>query len=91
MAEMRSSADSGTRPDARPLRVLVTAGAAGIGRAFADRFAAADMLREDLGKVSLRRMIGARDIANRTWFLCSDQGGNISCQAPSVCGNVETL
>jgi NAD(P)-dependent dehydrogenase (short-subunit alcohol dehydrogenase family) len=50
-----------------------------------------EMLRDYLGKVSLRRMVSAADIANMAWFLCSDQGRNISGQALSVCGNVETL
>jgi NAD(P)-dependent dehydrogenase (short-subunit alcohol dehydrogenase family) len=50
-----------------------------------------EMLQEYLGKVSLRRMVTATDIANMAWFLCSDQGANISGQALSVCGNVETL
>jgi NAD(P)-dependent dehydrogenase (short-subunit alcohol dehydrogenase family) len=44
-----------------------------------------------LSKVSLRRMVSARDIADMALYLCSPMGRNISGQAFSVCGNVETL
>lgn len=44
-----------------------------------------------LAKVSLRRMVQAADIANMALFLATDAGRNISGQALSVCGNVETL
>ena len=44
-----------------------------------------------LSKVSLRRMVSAQDIANMALFLATDAGRNISGQALSVCGNVETL
>lgn len=50
-----------------------------------------EMERQYLGKVSLRRMVTAQDIANMALFLCSAAGANISGQALSVCGNVETL
>jgi NAD(P)-dependent dehydrogenase (short-subunit alcohol dehydrogenase family) len=44
-----------------------------------------------LSKVSLRRMVSAQDIANMALFLATDAGRNISGQALSVCGNVESL
>ena len=50
-----------------------------------------DAKRNMLDKVSLRRMVSARDIADMALFLCSPMGRNISGQALSVCGNVETL
>ncbi|MFQ5775546.1 MAG: SDR family oxidoreductase [Kiloniellaceae bacterium] len=51
----------------------------------------AEMERDYLNKVSLRRMVTAQDIANMALYLCSPLGRNISGQALSVCGNVETL
>ena len=50
-----------------------------------------DMREEYLGKISLRRMVTMEDVATMAVFLCSPAGGNISGQALSVCGNVETL
>jgi len=50
-----------------------------------------EMQEEILGKVSLRRMVSAADIANTALFLCSAAGRNISGQSLSVCGNVETI
>lgn len=50
-----------------------------------------EMEKEYLNKVSLRRMVSAQDVANMALFLCSPAGRNISGQALSVCGNVETL
>ncbi len=47
--------------------------------------------RNMLGHVSLRRKVSAQDIANMALFLCSPLGRNISGQALSVCGNVETI
>jgi len=44
-----------------------------------------------LSKVSLRRMVSPTDIANMALFLATDAGRNISGQALSVCGNVESL
>ena len=44
-----------------------------------------------LSKVSLRRMVSPLDIANMALFLATDAGRNISGQALSVCGNVESL
>lgn len=49
------------------------------------------MRQQYLDKVSLRRMVSAQDIANMALFLCTPAGANISGQALSVCGNVETL
>lgn len=51
----------------------------------------AEVERDNLSKVSLRRMVSPYDIANMALFLCSPAGQNISGQALSVCGNVETL
>lgn len=67
-----------------------------IERVIADRAAAVgisieEMRRQLLDKVSLRRMVSAQDVANMVLFLCSPAGRNISGQALSVCGNVETL
>ncbi len=50
-----------------------------------------EMRDEYLGKISLRRMVSMQDVADMALFLCSPAGGNISGQALSVCGNVETL
>ena len=44
-----------------------------------------------VSKVSLRRTVSPLDIANMALFLATDAGKNISGQALSVCGNVETL
>ena len=44
-----------------------------------------------MGKISLRRMVTMDDVASMALFLCAPAGGNISGQALSVCGNVETL
>lgn len=67
-----------------------------IERVIADRAKAVgvtiDEMREEyVGKVSLRRMVSPQDIANMALFLASPAGRNISGQALSVCGNVETL
>lgn len=50
-----------------------------------------EMERDLLSKISLRRMVHAEDVASTVLFLCSPGGANISGQAISVCGNVETL
>ncbi|MGB7757932.1 MAG: SDR family oxidoreductase [Salinisphaera sp.] len=50
-----------------------------------------EMEAEYLEKISLRRMVGPEDVAHMVVFLCSEAGRNISGQALSVCGNVETL
>jgi NAD(P)-dependent dehydrogenase (short-subunit alcohol dehydrogenase family) len=50
-----------------------------------------EMREEYLGKISLRRMVSMEDVASMALFLCSPAGKNISGQALSVCGNVETL
>lgn len=47
--------------------------------------------RQLLAKVSLRRTVSPADIANMALFLATDAGRNISGQALSVCGNVESL
>jgi NAD(P)-dependent dehydrogenase (short-subunit alcohol dehydrogenase family) len=60
-------------------------------RAKAVGVAYAEMERQYLEKISLRRMVTAEDVAQTALFLCSDAGRNISGQPISVCGNVETL
>lgn len=62
----------------------------------ADRAAAAgisaDAMREQyLQKISLRRMVGADDVAAMALFLCSPAARNVTGQAISVDGNVEYL
>ena len=47
--------------------------------------------KKSLTKVSLRRTVSPEDIANMALFLAAPAGRNISGQALSVCGNVETL
>jgi NAD(P)-dependent dehydrogenase (short-subunit alcohol dehydrogenase family) len=47
--------------------------------------------RQLLSKVSLRRTVSPADIANMALFLATAAGRNISGQALSVCGNVESL
>jgi NAD(P)-dependent dehydrogenase (short-subunit alcohol dehydrogenase family) len=42
-------------------------------------------------RASLRRMVTADDIAATALFLCSPAGRNISGQALSICGDVQTL
>lgn len=50
-----------------------------------------EMEKSNLEKVSLRRMVEAEDVAAMALFLCAPGGANISGQALSVCGNVESL
>lgn len=50
-----------------------------------------EMRQQYLDKVSLRRMVSPDDVAAACLFLCAPGGSNISGQAISVCGNVETL
>jgi NAD(P)-dependent dehydrogenase (short-subunit alcohol dehydrogenase family) len=47
--------------------------------------------RRVMSKVSLRRMVSPQDVANMALFLASDLGRNITGQALSVCGNVESM
>lgn len=51
----------------------------------------AEMEKQYLEKVSLRRMVTAEDVAAMVLFVCSPAGRNISGQSLGVCGNVETL
>ncbi|RFC65966.1 SDR family oxidoreductase [Fulvimarina endophytica] len=44
-----------------------------------------------LANTSLRRMVEPEDVASMALFLCSPAGANVSGQAISVCGNVETI
>jgi NAD(P)-dependent dehydrogenase (short-subunit alcohol dehydrogenase family) len=62
-------------------------------RARAEQFGVSyeEMERRTLDRISLRRMVSPQDIAAMVIFLCSQAGRNISGQALSVCGNVETL
>ncbi|HEX7273901.1 MAG TPA: SDR family oxidoreductase [Casimicrobiaceae bacterium] len=46
---------------------------------------------ELVSRVSLRRMVSEQDIANMAVFLATAAGANISGQALSVCGNVESI
>ena len=46
---------------------------------------------ELVSRVSLRRMVSEQDIANMALFLATAGGANISGQALSVCGNVESI
>jgi NAD(P)-dependent dehydrogenase (short-subunit alcohol dehydrogenase family) len=64
---------------------VISAKAKALGKSF-------DEIRDQMvSKVSLRRMVSRFDIANMALFLATDAGRNISGQALSVCGNVETL
>lgn len=49
------------------------------------------MEAEYLSRISLRRIVGPEDVASLALYLCSEAGANISGQAISLCGNVETL
>lgn len=51
----------------------------------------AEMEASYLEKISLRRMVSMEDVAAMAVFLCSPAGRNVSGQALSICGNVETL
>ncbi|MCL5424520.1 MAG: SDR family oxidoreductase [Gammaproteobacteria bacterium] len=51
----------------------------------------AEMEKENLSKVSMRRMVEPTDIAAMALFLSAPGGANISGQALSVCANVETI
>jgi len=51
----------------------------------------AEMERQYLERVSLRRMVTAQDVAATALFLVSPAGASISGQSIGVCGNVETL
>lgn len=51
----------------------------------------AEMERDYLSRVSLRRMVSPQDIAAMIGFLLSDAGRNISGQSIGVDGNVESL
>ncbi|TVP51258.1 MAG: SDR family oxidoreductase [Halomonas sp.] len=50
-----------------------------------------EMEQENLAKVSMRKMVEPTDVAAMALFLSAPGGSNISGQALSVCGNVETL
>ena len=51
-----------------------------------------DAMRDEyLRKISLRRMVEARDVANLALFLASDLARNISGQVISVDGNTESI
>lgn len=61
------------------------------GRAKAESVPVQEMRDSYLGKVSLRRMVTAEDVAEIIVFLLSSAGANISGQSIAVDGNVETL
>lgn len=77
--------------------ITISSVAGRLGYAMRTPYAAAQgvtfeaMEAEYLSNISLRRMVGPEDVASLALFLCSAAGGNISDQAISVCGNVETL
>ena len=60
-------------------------------RAIAQGISYAEMEAQYLANISLRRMVEPEDIAATALFLTSPGGRNISGQAISVCGNVETI
>ncbi|POF30926.1 NAD(P)-dependent dehydrogenase (short-subunit alcohol dehydrogenase family) [Roseibium marinum] len=60
-------------------------------RAEAEGISYADMEKQYLANVSLRRMVEPEDVAGLSLFLCAPAGANISGQAISVCGNVENI
>lgn len=60
-------------------------------RAEATGLSYAETKQQSLNQISLRRMVSPEDIADMALFLCMPAGRNISGQAISVCGNVETL
>ncbi len=64
---------------------VISARAEQLGRPYAD------MEKEYLSRVSLRRMVSPHDVAAMIAFLLSDAGANISGQSLGVDGNVETL
>ena len=51
----------------------------------------AEMERQYLERVSLRRMVSPQNVAHMVLFLLTPAGRNISGQSLSVCANVETL
>jgi NAD(P)-dependent dehydrogenase (short-subunit alcohol dehydrogenase family) len=51
----------------------------------------AEIETELTNRASLKRMVTADDIAAMALFLCSPAGRNISGQALSVCGDVQSL
>ncbi len=74
------------------LRVVITAGAAGIGRAIAEAFHGAGSRVHicDVSREAIAECEDALPGIGAALFLCSP-AGRISGQALSVCGNVETL
>ncbi|MEH6717296.1 MAG: SDR family oxidoreductase [Aurantimonas endophytica] len=60
-------------------------------RAEASGVSYAAMEAQYLANISLRRMVEPEDVAGMALFLCSPAGANISGQAISVCGNLETI
>ena len=60
-------------------------------RAEAEGISFKEMEARYLKNISLRRMVEPEDVATMALFLCSPGGANISGQAISVCGNVETI
>lgn len=51
----------------------------------------AEMERQYLEQVSLRRMVSAEEVASMVLYLVSPLGRGVSGQSLGVCGNVETL
>lgn len=67
------------------MRAVLAARAAAVGIGI-------DTMREQyLGKISLRRLVSADDVAALALFLCSPAARSVTGQAISVDGNVESL
>lgn len=60
-------------------------------RARSEGVSVQEIREQYLGKVSMRRMVTAQDVAETISFLLSPAGANISGQSIAVDGNVETL
>ncbi|HEX4508511.1 MAG TPA: SDR family oxidoreductase [Burkholderiaceae bacterium] len=71
--------------DSAGLRAAIAAGAAAAGAG------AEETHEHDLNTISLRRRVGADDVAALALFLCSPAARNLTGQAVSVDGNAEYL
>ena len=71
----------------------LTSGAELRQRTLAEQFGVSydEMEQRYRDRASLRRMVSPQDIAAMVVFLCSEAGRNITGQALSVCGGVDTL
>ncbi len=71
-------------------RVMVSAGAAGVGRAAVEGFARAGA-RVHICDAALGHFVTADDIANIILFLCTPQARNFSGQAIAVCAGTTDM